>query len=60
MTNIINSGLTSQWEKHTLSCVVLDSKGNEIFGWDEELDSVECAEELFRRLLLVSNNFDYP
>jgi len=44
---------------YTLKCSYVDSKGSVIENWEEDLPNEEVAKELFERLLLSSNNFDY-
>ena len=43
----------------TLKCSYEDAKGNLIENWEEDLPNEEVAKDLFERLLLISNNFDY-
>ncbi len=44
---------------YTLKCSYEDAKGNLIENWEEDLPNEEVANDLFERLLRVSNNFDY-
>ena len=43
----------------TLKCSYVDDKGSVIDGWEEDFPNQEVAKELFRQLLLISNNYDY-
>ena len=44
---------------YTLKCSYVDSEGSVISDWEEDLPNQEVAEELFTRLLHVSNNFEF-
>ena len=44
---------------YTLKCSYVDSKGSVIGNWEEDLPNQEVAEELFRKLLLISSNFEF-
>lgn len=47
-------------ENYTLYCGYKDKKTGEVMGcWEEPFPNKEVAEELFRRLLLISNNYEY-
>ncbi len=47
-------------ENYTLYCGYKDKKTGEIISsWEESFPNKEVSEELFRRLLLISNNYDY-
>ena len=43
----------------TLRCSYEDDKGNQNDGWHEDLPNQEVAEELFERLIRISNSFEY-
>ena len=43
----------------TLKCSYEDARGNLIENWEEDLPNEVVAKDLFERLLLISNNFDY-
>ncbi len=44
---------------YTLKCSYEDAKGNLIENWEEVLPNEEVANDLFERLIRVSNNFDF-
>ena len=47
-------------ENFTLHCYYKNKETGEVIdGWEEPFPDEEVAKELFRRLLLISNNYDY-
>ncbi len=47
-------------ENYTLYCGYKDKKTGEVIDfWEEYFPDEGNAEELFRRLLLISNNYEY-